>query len=67
MSQQRIIRVSSCIACPFYGNCSSWNKLTKQQKVYISIGNSVPHDFMLKDCELEEVVGMSVKSAKAEG
>lgn len=54
-SQKRIIRVNSCSECPFQGECKAWKALTKKQRVFISIGSGVPHDFMLKDCDLEEV------------
>lgn len=53
-SQKRIIRVNSCADCPFQGKCKAWKALTKKERVFISISNSVPHDFMLKNCDLEE-------------
>ena len=53
-SQKRIIRVSSCSDCPLQGKCKAWKNLTKKERVFISISNSVPHDFMLSKCELEE-------------
>jgi len=52
-SQKRIIRVNSCDECPFRGECKAWKALTKKERVFISIGNGVPHGFMLANCELE--------------
>ena len=50
----KLIRVKSCSDCPYHGKCKSWKKLNSKQRTYLSISNSVPHDFMLKDCELED-------------
>ena len=54
-TQKRVIRVNSCDECPLIGECKAWKSLTSKERVFISIGNGVPTDFMLKDCHLEEV------------
>jgi len=53
-SQDRIIRVNSCNSCPFNGECKAWSELTRKQKAYLLLSNSVPHNMMLKNCPLEE-------------
>jgi len=51
----KIIKVDSCNNCPYNGACKSWKKLTSKQRVYLTISNSIPINFMLKDCELEDL------------
>lgn len=54
VNQKRLIRVSSCSECPYNGKCPAFKKLTKKQIVFINLSDSVPANFMLKDCHLEE-------------
>lgn len=54
MSQNKVIYVNSCAECPFNGNCKAWKKLSSKDRVYLTIGNSVPQDMMLKACPLED-------------
>lgn len=49
----RVIRVACCDECPLKGECSSWRKLTKSQRVTLSISTSAPFGYMLKDCQLD--------------
>ncbi len=52
--QNRFIRVTSCNECPLDQNCKAWKQLTKQQKVFLNLSNSVPVNFMLTNCPLEQ-------------
>jgi len=50
----KIIKVSCCADCPFHGKCKAWKKLTKQERVILTFGASIPQDFLLKTCHLED-------------
>ncbi len=50
----KLIKVSSCGNCPHNGTCAAWTALTRKQRVTLTISNSIPHNFILKDCHLEE-------------
>lgn len=50
----KIIKVASCNKCPYNLKCKAWKDLSQRQRVYLTIGNDVPHDFILKTCKLED-------------
>ena len=49
------IIVTDCQSCPFDSNCEAWKKLTRKQRVTLTISNSVPQNFILKTCPLEDL------------
>jgi len=50
----KIIRVSACSGCPHNGGCKAWKRLNSAQRVNLTFGVGVPHDFILKDCPLDD-------------
>lgn len=50
----KIIKVENCQSCPYEGTCKAWKDLTAKQRIYLSISNNVPHEFMLEKCHLED-------------
>ena len=52
--QKKSIVIEYCDHCPFEGGCKPWKKLTRQQRVKLTIGNGVGR-FMLKDCPLPDL------------
>ncbi len=50
----KVIKVASCQDCPHEGKCKAWKKLTREQRVMLSIGNSTPATFTLAGCHLED-------------
>ncbi len=56
MSQpKKIIIVTGCNTnCPLRNTCQVWKKLTPNQRISLTIGVNIPHDFILKDCPLED-------------
>ena len=55
--QNRFIRVTCCADCPLNGECKAWKKLDSKAKTFLNLSNSVPVDFMLTDCPLEQFEG----------
>ena len=51
---KKMIVVECCQKCPFEGECSSWKKLDAKTRMTLAIGNSIPQEFMLKDCPLDD-------------
>ena len=51
-NQKKQIIIEFCDECPFEGECKAWNKLTRPQRVKITIGVGVGR-FILKDCHLD--------------
>lgn len=49
--ERKIIIVSGCEDCPFYGECKPWKALTSKQRVSLSIGNGFK-EFILNGCPL---------------
>ena len=49
--ERKIIIVDCCDNCPFRGKCKPWKKLTRIQKVNLTIGHGVGK-FILNGCPL---------------
>jgi hypothetical protein len=50
---RKIIVVTKCDDCPYNHACPAWGKLTRKQRVTLTLGVGVG-DFILKDCELKD-------------
>jgi hypothetical protein len=55
MQIKKQIIIDSCQECPFECGCEAWKNLTRKQRVTLTISNSVPQNFILKTCPLEDL------------
>lgn len=53
MDVNKIIEVEWCYDCPLYGECKAWKKLSRKNRVMLTIGNGVG-DFILLGCPLTD-------------
>lgn len=50
----KLLKIEYCQHCPYQGECGAWKKLTKHQRMLLTLSNSTPKTFILEGCHLDD-------------